>query len=172
MNIGELRVSDCMERQPSTVDERATTRETLEALRASGGRAVVVTGPEGTPIGIVSEGDLLRRILAIEVPSGAQLRRVLSSLDAALEHVAERRRAHGHHARDIMTSPLITVRPSDSLLTATQLFQQHRLHQLPVIEDGRLAGVLHLHEMVAYIIERQDAWAEELLGDDEGGTGS
>lgn len=165
MNIGEHTVRECL-REATTVTTGATTREVFDLMSGNGGRPVVVVGGDGAPVGIVTEGDLLRRILAIEVPSGVHLRAIVGSLDAALAHIAERRRSHGGRVGDVMSQPLIVVAPSDSVLLAVQLFGAHRIHQLPVVEEGRLVGIVHLHDLTRFVLDRQDEWARQVLGDE------
>lgn len=169
MNISELAVKESM-RDALTVSGGEAIRTVFEMMSGAKSRPVVVLDDAGVPIGIVTEGDLLRRILAIEIPRGTHLRQILGSLDAALAHISERRRAHGNHVTDVMSAPLISVASDDSLMIAAQLFEEHGIHQIPVIDGGRLVGILHLHDLATFALDQQDAWAHTLLNEHDAGS--
>ena len=46
------------------------------------------------------------------------------------------------HVRDVMTTTPITVNPEDSLQHALDLLEKHQVHELPVVEQGRLIGLV------------------------------
>ncbi len=46
-----------------------------------------------------------------------------------------------------MRKPLITIRPHDTLAHAQSLMQTHRIRHLPVVEGGRLIGILSSHDV-------------------------
>jgi acetoin utilization protein AcuB len=46
------------------------------------------------------------------------------------------------HVRDVMTPTPVTVNPEDSLQHALDLLEKHHIHELPVVEQGRLIGIV------------------------------
>ena len=113
-----MQVRDAMTRQVATV---APTTSALAALRMMSGRRIrhlpVVDSDE--LVGIVSDRDLTP---AIRTPPSADLRA----------------RTVGR----LMSSPVQSVRPDDDLLAATRQLLAWRISALPVVDHGRVVGIL------------------------------
>ena len=56
--------------------------------------------------------------------------------------------------RDVMTTELVTVAPDDDLVAAARLMQERRIRHLPVIQDGKLLGILGIREVLRTLVER------------------
>lgn len=56
----------------------------------------------------------------------------------------------------IMTTRLITVRPTDNLLHVREIFMQHSIHHLPVVSSGKLVGILTTYDLWKNEIAPQD----------------
>lgn len=132
-----LTVGDAMTRAVEAVAADTPLAEVVRHMARTGRRALPVL--EGrTPVGIVTQGDLVSRAgVALRVdllgtlgePERAAL---LSSLEALR-----------HTAADVMTRGPVTVRETVSLPDAAALMARRRLKRLPVVDaEGRLAGVL------------------------------
>jgi CBS domain-containing protein len=108
----------------------------LHTRRISG---VPVVNPDNSVVGIVSEGDLIGHADLV----GEQRRSWWLSLfnDAATlaRHYAKN---HGRFARDVMTQPVITVAPTATLAEIAKTLEDHRIKRVPVIRDGKLAGLV------------------------------
>lgn len=167
MTIADTPVSSCMDTDVPTISEDATLREAVESVHRLRNACVIVTDASGNPVGLITEGDVIRRFLAVEVPSGVHLREILTSMESAVAHVQARRRAHGDRVKDLMSHPLIALDAGDSLVAAAGLFQKHRIGQFPVTKNGKLVGLLRRHELVDEILRQQDSWAAGLSGAQE-----
>lgn len=111
--------------------------------------AVPVVDPEGRVVGIVSEGDLMRR-----PESGTERRpswwlELLATPQRARDYV----KSHGLTAKDVMTREVITVAEDATLAQVATLLERHRIKRVPVIRDGRIVGIVSranlLHGLVA-----------------------
>ena len=100
--------------------------------------AVLVRDLDGKILGIVSERDIVRAIAR----EGA----------AALSHTA----------RELMTADLITVRSETQIAEAFAVMTKHRCRHLPVIEDGRLIGMVSIGDLVKARIAEAEQEAENL----------
>ena len=87
-------------------------------------------------VGIVSQRDLLRSA----VSSVLRLRKAFER-----EWLAKIR------VREVMTSPVITIRPRDTIRQAVQLMIDKRVGCLPVLEDGKLVGLLSETDCMRYL---------------------
>jgi len=72
---------------------------------------------------------------------------VVTDRDLALFLTESNQPAYLATVRNCMTAPAITVSPEDELTQAAAAMEQARVHRLPVVEDGRLVGVLSLWDI-------------------------
>lgn len=134
-----MRVADIMTTDVITVRPDATVREIARLLLERGISAVPVIDGENRPVGIVSEGDLVRR-----VETGTETKRswwldFFSGADAKPERFAKE---HGHRAEQVMSRELVTTTEDASLADVARLLEKHRVKRLPVLRDGRLVGIV------------------------------
>jgi CBS domain-containing protein len=113
--------------------------------------AVPVVDAEGHVLGIVSEGDLVRR-----VESGTEKKRGSwwLSLFAVPERLAgEYAKAHGQRASDVMTRDVVTVSDDTPLGEIAQVLEENHIKRVPVVHEDRLVGIVSranlLHGLVA-----------------------
>jgi CBS domain-containing protein len=114
------------------VGERALLKEALEAMGEFRLGIVCVCDSDRRMLGIVTDGDVRRKLLKVQKPLSALL------VDDALKHA--------------ITAPLI-VSEDDSLREAINLMEAHKVWDLPVVSDGRLVGLLHLHPAVQALLD-------------------
>ncbi len=135
---GDKWVREVMTREVVTVRPETPVADIMDLLIGNEFKAVPVVDNTGQPIGIISDGDLIAR-------GGVQQRTsVAERLDAKMlaDQLAEIRRA-GKTARDIMTSPVITVHEESPLARAVSWMTEHGLKRAPVVNTGyRLVGIL------------------------------
>lgn len=93
---------------------------------------------EGTLIGIVSERDYARKV------------------------ILQDRSSHDTPVSEIMTSPAVTVTPRDTVHHCMQLMTERRFRHLPVVDSGRVVGILSIGDLVKAVMEEQSAQIEQL----------
>ena len=136
------RARDVMTREVATVAPETPVREIARILLERGVSAAPVVDAAGKPVGMVSEGDIIGR----EDDKGARRR------DWWLALVAEGESLHpdylasfegpGHRARDVMTSPVVTVTPDTTVPEIARLLAAQRIKRVPVVLDDRLVGIV------------------------------
>ena len=62
----------------------------------------------------------------------------------------------------VMTAPVITVEAATPVLSALALMTQRRVRHLPVVDDGRLVGIVSIGDLVKHRMERIEAEAEAM----------
>lgn len=114
--------------------------------------AVAVVDPAGRAVGVVSEGDLIRRPeLETDKPRSRWLRFLLSSDDEARDFV----KTHGLRAQDVMTRPAVGV-PADALLAdIVNLMARQRIKRVLVLDSGRLAGIVTRTDLLRALHARE-----------------
>ena len=94
---------------------------------------------DGRLLGVVSEGDLLRRH-----ETGTESRRSwwLALFGPLDEMARDYVRAHGLRAGDVMTAPAVTIDEDTPVARIADLLERHGIKRLPVLRDGELVGIV------------------------------
>ena len=103
-----------------------------------------------------------KRIGAVLVMQGEALVGILSERDYARKIVLAGRSSKDTPVRDIMTAEQITVAPDDNAPTCMQTVTHNRIRHLPVVENGRVLGVISIGDLVAAVIEQQQQELDQL----------
>jgi len=100
---------------------------------------VPIVNEDGTLAGLLSEGDLMRRVEgAMGRPRGRLARLLLGDGVSAADFI----RLRGRHARDIMTPKVITVAPDTPVGEIARLLERKHIKRVPVVKGGRLVGLV------------------------------
>jgi CBS domain-containing protein len=105
-----------------------------------------VIDAKGKLVGMVTEGDFLRRA---EIRTEAPRRRWLELLLGPGSPADEYARSHGHTVRDVMSREVITVGKETPLSEVVRLMEEHAIKRIPVVEDGRVAGIVSRADLVS-----------------------
>ena len=134
-----MRARDVMVRAVATTTPE-TTVETVAKLmvnlRISG---VPVLDKNGRLVGIVTEGDLLRRA---ETGTERQRSRWSEWFSANSRLAAEYVKAHARRVEDIMTREVVSVGELASLGEIAELMETRRIKRVPVVHDGKIVGIV------------------------------
>ncbi len=134
-------IAGLMYRDVPTVSSQATLEEILQALERDRRRRAVVVDSDRRVVGIISDGDLLRRTKQTTHASLlARLRGLVTGQPTASALAAL---AATETAAELMTTPVITIGVDDTPVAALHLMMQHQIKRLPVVDHaGRLVGLL------------------------------
>ncbi len=129
---------------------------TIAAILGDKGRDVVSAGPTQTVAEAIS---LLaaHRIGAVPVLEGGKVIGVFSERDVIVGLASGDTAALRRTVSEVMTAPAVTVEPGDSVLGALSLMTRRRIRHLPVVQDGRVIGIVSIGDLVKYRIERIEA---------------
>ena len=118
-----------------TASESVLNAANVMNERGIGG--VVVTD-DGEMVGIFTERDVMRRV------------------------VAEKRDPSQTLVRDVMTSPVVSCRPDTPLEECTAAMTGRRVRHLPVLDESGLAGIVTSGDILAHQVEDQEATIQHL----------
>ncbi|GII26590.1 histidine kinase [Planotetraspora mira] len=124
----------------ATVRPQATVTELLATLAELNIGAVVVSDDGATIAGIVSERDIVRRLHE----QGAGIL--------------------GHPVSSIMTSDVRTCAPDANVDELRRTMTNHRIRHVPVVRNGRLAGIVSIGDVVKNTIEELETEKDALVG--------
>lgn len=145
-----MQAADVMTTEVVSVTLDTTVQAIARRLLERRISAVPVIDADGSLVGIVSEGDLTRR-----VESGTERRpsRWLEILASPEEQAREYVKSHGRLARDVMTREVVTVKEDTPLEAVATLLEMHRIKRAPVLRSGKVVGIVSradlLHGLVA-----------------------
>jgi CBS domain-containing protein len=103
-----------------------------------------------------------RHVGALLVMNQGALLGIISERDYARKVILKNRSSHDTPVSDIMTSPAISVTPEDSVHHCMQLMTEGRFRHLPVINGGRVVGMLSIGDLVKAVIQEQTHHIEQL----------
>jgi CBS domain-containing protein len=103
-----------------------------------------------------------RHVGALLVMRGAELAGILSERDYARKVVLLGRSSAETPVWQIMTSPVITVSPDNSIQDCMRLMTERRIRHLPVVDGGRVVGMISIGDLVKAVIEEQQQTIEQL----------
>ncbi|HEU4430029.1 MAG TPA: CBS domain-containing protein [Myxococcota bacterium] len=116
---------DHYEREVATVGSQASVREAADAMRASGAGSLVVLDEETHPVGILTDRDLLERVIA-------------DGRDVGATRVC-----------DVMTQPLQVASPDDPLDRVVEVMSANGVRRVPIVRNGALTGIVTLDDALA-----------------------
>jgi len=148
-------VREVMTSEVLTFRDTDDVRTAMRDLAAQGHDGAPVLDEAGGVVGVISTGDLIVRQSKLHFPTvvsilGASLELKSKGFDEDLE------KALGSTVGEVMNAPAITCAPDDTVERAATLMHEHKVSRLPVIEDGRIVG----------IVSRSDLLRGALAGDD------
>jgi len=115
-------VKQIMTKDVLTLDKSTSLQEAAENMKKLSVGCVIVT-EEGNPIGIITERDFVTKIAAEGRPLFTEIREVISS-------------------------PLITIDSEETIWEASELMKEKLIHKLPVIENGKIVGIVTTSDIV------------------------
>jgi len=115
-------VHDIMKKNVISIDASMTVQDAAKMMDDASIGAIVVL-ENGIAIGIVTERDLARRIVA----KGKSLTT---------------------NVKEVMSSPLIVINPDETVWEAAQLMKTRKIHRMPAVKENRLVGIVTTSDMV------------------------
>lgn len=115
-------VKDIMSKPVYKIDESKTVKDAAEIIkRTRRGFLVVVKGNK--PVGVLSDSDIIRKVVSEnKVPSKIKI-------------------------KDVMTKYFVSIDSSEDLLSAVRKMKRGNVHRLPVIDSGKIVGVISLTDV-------------------------
>ncbi len=127
------------------------------------GTAIYSVGPED-PVLEAIRTMAQRHVGALLVMKGSELVGIVSERDYARKVILLGRSSSETPVSQIMSAPVHTVTPKRSVEDCMRLMTQHRVRHLPVVDNGRVVGVISIGDLVKAVIEDQRQTIQQLEG--------
>ncbi len=128
---------------------------TIAAILKDKGRELISVTPD-TPVSRVIALLAEHRIGAVPVLADGGVQGVFSERDV-IGMLAQGATTLDTVVRDVMTAPAMTVSPHESVIGALALMTKRRIRHLPVLDEGRVVGLVSIGDLVKYRIDRIEA---------------
>ncbi|MFD0274251.1 CBS domain-containing protein [Kitasatospora sp. NPDC127111] len=149
-------VQDVMTRDVVTARREASVKEVAELLDRHGVTALPIVDDSGRPIGLVSEGDLVRKEAG--QPEGRYRPPRMG--------LGDRLRADAETAEGMMSSPVVTAHPDWSIVRAARVMDARKVKRLPVVDGtGRLVGIVSRRDLLRLFLRPDQDIEREITGD-------
>ncbi len=103
-----------------------------------------------------------KNIGALPIIENGELKGIFSERDYARKVVLKNKTSRETLVSDIMTPNVITVSPNQNIDDCMELMSTKRIRHLPVVDDGKVVGLLSISDLVKVIINRQKETIEHL----------
>ncbi|GAA2312376.1 CBS domain-containing protein [Streptomyces violaceusniger] len=151
-------VGDLMTRPVVQAPRDMPFKELVALLAERDVTAVPVVDGSGRPIGVVSEGDLLRKSSGQEDPSGL--------LPVPHLEAWERAKAEGARAEELMSAPAVCARPEWTVVEAARVMSDRNIKRLPVVDEtDELLGIVSRGDLLRVFLRHDEAIREEIERD-------
>jgi CBS domain-containing protein len=152
-DIRELRVGDVMETDWPTLGPESTVEEAIKLFaeeRISGAPVV----EDGRLVGIITEGDLIFQDADVKAPGFLDILGGVVPLGDTDEYRREVLKSAGVTVGEVMTNDPVTVTPEATLAETATIMAERRKKILPVVEGGRLVGVINRMDILTLHVIR------------------
>jgi CBS domain-containing protein len=122
--------------------------------------AVPVCDAQGSVLGMLSEGDLIRPFGMQNASKRAWWLNLLAEGTDLAPSFLDFLRVENHPARELMVTPAVTAAPDTPLSALADLLSRHRIKRLPILRDGKLVGIVSRADLVHAIARTPDIVAE------------
>ena len=122
----------------------------------------LVTVPKEAPVLEVIRLMADNHIGSVLVVQGEELIGIATERDYARKVILQGRSSAETPVGQIMSHPVVTVSPVDTAQTCMALMTQRRIRHLPVIDEGRVVGMVSIGDLVKAVIEDQQLEIEQL----------
>ena len=138
-----MKVREIMTKDVIAVSPKTTIREAARLMVDHGISGLPVVNDDGNTVGILTEGDLILRQKPERKVPWWDL-----SLGAGEELAREYQKLHGMSVGEVMTRAVVWIGPDLPIESAAELLDRHRIRRLPVIEHGRLVGIVSRADLI------------------------
>lgn len=149
-----MKVRDVMTSRVVTISPDATVREAAQRMLSKRISGLPVVDGEGKLVGIVTEGDFLRRA---EIGTGKKRSLWWDILLGPGRLAEEYVQSHGRHIKDVMTPEPYTTTADAALEDVVALMEKREIKRVPVVENGKVIGIVSRSNLIRALVSAAPA---------------
>lgn len=152
-----MNIKDIMTKDVITVTMEDNVEKCASLLIKYNLSGLPVLDEAGKLVGIVTEGDLIRRASRIQGPAVLEVLGGLIYLDSPKKFIDELKNSMGQKAGDVMTKKVVTVDPDQTIEEGATLLVEKKVKRLPVVnKEGELVGIVSRRDIMSYLFPEQE----------------
>lgn len=145
-------IKDIMTKDLVTVGVEDTVETCSNLLFKHNLSGLPVLDENGKLVGIITEGDLIRRETRIKGPPVLEILGGLFYLESPKKFIHELKSIMGQKAGEVMTKKLITIDPDSTIEDAATILVEKKIKRLPVVDkEGNLVGIVSRRDIMGYL---------------------
>jgi CBS-domain-containing membrane protein len=143
-----LKAKDIMTKEVISVRRETTVRELAALFCERRISSAPVVNEQGELLGMVTETDLIERDKSLHIPTVVSIFDWVIYLESDKRFEKELQKMTGQTVGEIFTSPAVSVLPETPVSEVADIMSRERVHSIPVVEDGRVVGVISRFDMI------------------------
>jgi CBS domain-containing protein len=157
-----LFATDIMTTKVITARPDDTVANVARLLSDNGISAVPICDAEGHVLGMLSEGDVIRPFGKQNAAKRAWWLSLLAEGGSLAPSFLECIKTENHRAREVMVTPVITAPEDATVAELADLLGRHNIKRLPILQNGKLVGIVSRANVVRAIAQTPDEIAEAI----------
>jgi CBS domain-containing protein len=158
-----MQVLEVMTRRVISITPHASVAEAVRTMLDNSISGLLVLDDSRNLVGIITEGDLIRRT---ELGTEKKRTNFVDALLGADRSAREYLRVHGQRVEDVMTKDPVVIEESSPLTEAVELMERYGIRRLPVIRKGKVVGVLARSDLLRVLLRGSgEVWGEPASDD-------
>lgn len=151
-----MKARDIMSSNVITVNKETSIEEIAHILTENNISGVPVVDEGYRVVGMVTQKDLLYKDISPKKPAMMEILGAIIYLKGAHEYNEELRKIAASKAGDIMTKNVYTVQPDTEVERVAELMVERDVNRIPVVEGGKLIGIISRADIVRYIAKKME----------------
>lgn len=147
-----MKAQDIMEKEVIFVQENTSIEELAKILTENKISGVPVVNAKGNLLGIVTEGDLLRKEINPRMPNFINILGAIIFYNGVKRYNEDFKKIVAGKASEIMTPNVITVAKEDEVSKVAKLMIDKEIKRVPVVENGKVVGIISRSDIVKTLI--------------------
>ncbi len=146
------KVAEIMTRDVITVTPETSLRDLAQILSENNINGVPVVDDEGDVVGVVCESDLVEQNKPLHIPTVFVILDSIIPLENPWRLQKEFKRLVATTVGDIFSRPAVRVDPDTDVQEVARIMSERRIHTIPVLERGKLVGVVGKGDVIRGLI--------------------
>ena len=147
-----MKVKDIMTKEVVTVKENDTVEVAAKILIDKNLSGLPVVDENNRIKGIITEGDLIRRIAKISGPSSIEILGGVLPLESKKKFIDRVNTHMGYLVKDMMTKDVITTTEDVNIEEIATLMVKEKIKRIPVVDDGKnMIGIISRRDIMKYL---------------------
>ncbi len=150
-----MNVEEIMTKNVISVQRDSTISEIAQAMVEYKVSGLAVLSAGGYLVGIVTEGDLLRREMTPRLPEFINILGAVIYYHGVERYNEDFKKILAQTASDIMTEDLITVKEDTDISEVARLMLNNNIKQIPVVDGSKLIGIVSRADIVKLLLKQE-----------------